>query len=97
MTVFWSDILHTFNKTSLLLQSVDIDISTVISLYNLLIKTVQSMFYDYEKLAKTMSNNDDIVPDYEHKSRKRKKRHDESIQPDAFPMDAKISKLIPFT
>jgi len=86
MTVFWSDILHTFNKTSLLLQSVNIDISTVVSLYNSLIEYVQqlrSMFNDYEKLAKTMFNNDDTVPDYEHKSRKRKKCNDESIEPDA--------------
>jgi len=27
-----------------------------------------------------MFNNDDIVPDYEHKNRKRKKRNDESIE-----------------
>jgi hypothetical protein len=29
MTVFWSDILHKFNKISLILQSVDIDRSPV--------------------------------------------------------------------
>ncbi|XP_060845774.1 uncharacterized protein LOC132925391 [Rhopalosiphum padi] len=86
MTVFWSDILHTFNKTSLLLQSVDIDISTVVSLYNSLIEYVQtlrSMFNDYEKLAKAMFDNADLIPDYEHKNRKRKKRNDESFEPDA--------------
>lgn len=43
MTVFWCVILHTFNKTSLLLRSVDIDISTVVSLYNSLIKYVQTL------------------------------------------------------
>jgi hypothetical protein len=86
MTVFWSDILHKFNKTSFLLQSVVIDISTVVSLYNSLIEYVQtlrSMFNDYEKLAKAMFDNADLIPDYEHKNRKRKKRNDESFEPDA--------------
>lgn len=40
ITVFWSDILHTFNKTSLLLQSIDIDISTVVGLYASLIEYI---------------------------------------------------------
>lgn len=63
----------------------DIVISTVVGLYASLIEyiqTLRSIFNDYEQLAKDMFNSDDIVPDYDHKSRKRKKHNDESIEPD---------------
>lgn len=40
------------------------------------------MFNDYEKWAKQMFSNDDIVPDYENKNRKRKKCNDESTEAD---------------
>lgn len=46
------------------------------------IQTLRSMFNDYEKLAKDMFNSDDIVPDYDDKSRKRKKHNDKSIEPE---------------
>lgn len=68
-------------------------------MYNSLIEYVQtlrSMFNDYEKLAKAMFDNDDLIPDYEHKNRKRKKRNDESIEPDAIlngPENFKINTI----
>jgi hypothetical protein len=60
--------------------------NTLVILYNSLFEYVQalrSIFNDYENFAKVMFKNDDIVPDYEHKNRKRKKHNDESIEPDA--------------
>lgn len=85
MVIFWSDVLHTFNKTSKLLQSVQIDLSTVVELYNslsLYVESVHSMFQIYEEATKKIFEDKDNIPEYETKKRKRKKQFDESNEPD---------------
>ncbi|XP_050059838.1 uncharacterized protein LOC114132255 [Aphis gossypii] len=84
MTEFWNDVLHTFNKTSKLLQSVQIDLSTVVELYNTLVayvKSVREMFQTYEDAAKEKFIDCDKIPEFENKQRKRKKYFDESNDP----------------
>jgi hypothetical protein len=47
MTEFWNNVLHKFNKTSKLLQYVQIHLSVVVELYNSLVayvKSVREMF-----------------------------------------------------
>ncbi|XP_065678120.1 zinc finger MYM-type protein 1-like [Hydra vulgaris] len=54
MATLWGDILERFNKTSKQLQSVEIDLETVVSLYESLIRYVldlRSMFDIYEERA----------------------------------------------
>nr|XP_047135417.1 zinc finger MYM-type protein 1-like [Hydra vulgaris] len=54
MATLWGDILEKFNKTSKQLQSVEIDLETVVSLYESLIRYVldlRSMFDIYEERA----------------------------------------------
>ncbi|KAF0710286.1 zinc finger MYM-type protein 1-like, partial [Aphis craccivora] len=60
MAVFWSDILEILNKTSKKLQSVSIDLITVVQLYDSIIYYVKSArnrnrFMDYENAAKDLS------------------------------------------
>lgn len=84
MTEFWNDVLHTFNKTSKLLQSVQIDLSTVVELYNSLVayvKSVREMFQTYEDAAKEKFIDCDKIPEFENKKRKQKKHFDESNDP----------------
>ncbi|XP_008185930.1 zinc finger MYM-type protein 1-like [Acyrthosiphon pisum] len=54
MTSLWCDILQAFNNVSKKLQSIKIDLSCVVGLYNTLIeyiKRLRTMFNTYEKLA----------------------------------------------
>lgn len=54
MATLWGDVLERFNKTSNLLQSVEIDLETVVSLHESLIQYVsdlRSMFHIYEERA----------------------------------------------
>ncbi|KAL4141603.1 hypothetical protein QTP88_004219 [Uroleucon formosanum] len=84
MTEFWNDVLHTFNKTSKLLQSVQIDLSTVVELYNSLVsyvKSVREMFQTYYDAAKEKFIDCNKIPEFENKQRKRKKHFDESNDP----------------
>ncbi|KAF0714401.1 zinc finger MYM-type protein 1-like, partial [Aphis craccivora] len=84
MTEFWNDVLHTFNKTSKLLQSVQIDLSTVVELYNSLVayvKSVREMFQTYEDAAKEKFIDCNKIPEFENKLRRRKKHFDESNDP----------------
>jgi len=83
MTWLWCDILQTFNNVSKKLQSIQIDLTSVVELYNTLIeyiKTLRSMFNTYEKLAQDKF--EENVPQFETKNRKRKKQIDESNEPD---------------
>lgn len=82
MTSLWCDILQTFNNVSKKLQSIKMDLSCVVELYNTLIeyiKTLRTMFNTYEKLAQDKF--EENVPQFETKNRKRKKQIDESNEP----------------
>ncbi|XP_029341219.1 uncharacterized protein LOC115033197 [Acyrthosiphon pisum] len=75
MTSLWCDILQAFNNVSKKLQSIKIDISCVVGLYNTLIeyiKTLRTMFNTYEKLAQDKF--EENVPQFETKNRKRKNK-----------------------
>ncbi|KAL4710117.1 hypothetical protein ACJJTC_016519 [Scirpophaga incertulas] len=82
MTVFWSFILVHMNKTNKKLQSVDIDICTVVQLYDSiihLISTERGNFDKYEQQALELS----LVKEYEKDTkriRKRKLTADESAE-----------------
>lgn len=73
MATLWGDIMERFHLTSKQLQSVDIDLGTVVSLYKSLILYVSSMrnMYDvYEKKARLKS----INKEYQDKIQRKKKR-----------------------
>lgn len=81
MAEFWTNVLYTFNKTSKLLQSVQIDLSTVVELYNSLVvyvKSLQTMFQTHENSAKGKFVDGNVIPEYENKQRKRKICFEES-------------------
>jgi len=79
MTAFWNDVLHTFNKTSKLLQSVQIDLSTVIELYNSLVEIACVKCFKPMKMEPNVSFVDYYeIPKFENKQRKRKKNVDKS-------------------
>nr|XP_047138958.1 zinc finger MYM-type protein 1-like [Hydra vulgaris] len=52
MATLWGDILERFNKTSKQLQSVEIDLETVVSLYESLIRYVLDLRIEWATLAK---------------------------------------------
>lgn len=57
----------------------------VVELYESLIQyitTVRTMYDEFEKSAKEMFQDDEVIPDYIHKNRKRKKQYDDSNKPD---------------
>lgn len=76
MTIFWTNILDRVNKTSKKLQSVDIDLITVVELYESLIHYVESLrnedsFKIFEDIAIKKSG----IKDYnDHNKRKRKRK-----------------------
>lgn len=82
LVVFWSDILERFTITSKKLQSINIDIFTVVELYESLIHYLKAIrnrksFVQYEDLAKEnshISNYDEC----ENRERKRKLHSDEN-------------------
>jgi len=77
MATLWGDILERFNKTSKQLQSVEIDLETVVCLYESLIRYVldlRSMFDIYEERAINKSGHKTYQ---EIRKRKRKLKADE--------------------
>lgn len=76
MTIFWTNILERVNKTSKKLQSVDIDLITVVELYKFLIHYIESLrnensFKIFEDIAIKKSG----IKDYnDHNKRKRKRK-----------------------
>jgi len=82
MAVFWGDVLEILNKTSKKLQSVSIDLITVVQLYDSIIYYVKSArsrnrFMDYESSAKDLSGLSDYK-DNEKRKRRRKLPHGET-------------------
>lgn len=74
MVVFWGCLLDRINATSKKLQSVEIDITIVIELYEALIHFVgetRENFDDFEKKAKKLSFVHEYEKDFRH-NRKRK-------------------------
>uniref|UniRef100_V5GSK2 Uncharacterized protein n=1 Tax=Anoplophora glabripennis TaxID=217634 RepID=V5GSK2_ANOGL len=86
MTVFWSFILVHMNKSNKKLQSVDINICTVVQLYDSIIhiiSTERGNFDKYEQQALELS----LVKEYEKDTkriRKRKLTADESAEDNFF-------------
>lgn len=76
MTIFWTNILDRVNKTSKKLQSIDIDLITVVELYQSLIHYVESLrnedsFKIFEDIAIKKSG----IKNYnDHNKRKRKRK-----------------------
>jgi len=82
MAVFWGNVLEILNKTSKKLQSVSIDLITVVQLYNSIIYYVKSarsrnIFMDYESSAKDLSGLSDYK-DNEKRKRRRELPHGET-------------------
>lgn len=78
MTQFQIDVIHIFNKTSKILQSV---LSTVVELYNFLVvyvKSLQVIFHIFKDLAKDKIIGINIILDYKIKQGIQKKTFDES-------------------
>ncbi|CAG9793083.1 unnamed protein product [Diatraea saccharalis] len=91
MTVFWDFILVHMNKTNKNLQSVDIDICTVIQINDSLIQIISAErenFYKYEQQALELS----LVKEYEKDTkriRKRKLTADESADDITFSLSGR--------
>lgn len=80
MTVFWGFILERLNKSNKILQSVDIDLSSVVGIYDSLIQLIASLrgkFDYFEEKAKKLSSVDSYKTDLRRKKR-RKLQHDET-------------------
>lgn len=82
LVIFWSDILERFNMTSKKLQSINIDIFTVVELYESLIHYLKAIrnrksFDKYEDLAKENSHIS-IYDESENRKKKRKLHSDET-------------------
>uniref|UniRef100_A0A2S2NB80 Zinc finger MYM-type protein 1 n=1 Tax=Schizaphis graminum TaxID=13262 RepID=A0A2S2NB80_SCHGA len=80
MTVLWSCLLDRLNKASKQLQSVNIDVSVIVDIYDSLIEYTKSLrnpiiFNEYENKAKLLS----VVKEYKKsRNRVRKSFHDET-------------------
>ncbi|XP_045031515.1 zinc finger MYM-type protein 1-like [Daphnia magna] len=78
LTVVWSVVMERFNKTNKLLQTVNIDLGTVVDLYTSLtnfVQEVRSNFTKYETEAKLMST--EVYEADKRRKRTRKRHHDE--------------------
>ena len=78
LTVVWSTVMERFNKTNQLLQSVNIDLGTVVDLYTSLtgfVQEVRSSFTKYETEAKLISS--EVYEADQKRTRTRKRFHDE--------------------
>lgn len=80
LTTLWNDILERFNCISKKLQSVQIDLTTVVSLYKSLVSYIgdlRNSFSFYEKLGKGKSS----IEEYKiERKRKKKMPYGESNQ-----------------
>ena len=78
LTVVWSTVMERFNKINKLLQSVNIDLGTVVDLYTSLtgfVQEVRSSFTKYETEAKLISS--EVYEADQKRTRTRKRFHDE--------------------
>lgn len=85
--------MERFNKTNKLLQSVDIDLGTVVDLYTSLARFVQevrSNFTRYETEAKLISSE---VYEADKKRKRTRKRHHDEIDSPADPVLTGQSKM----
>jgi len=76
MTIFWTNILERVNKTSKKLQSVDIDLITVVELYQSLIHYIESLRNENSfKILEDIAIKKSGIKDYnDHNKRKRKRK-----------------------
>lgn len=75
MTVFWTDILERLNKTNKKLQSVNIDLITVVDLYQSLIHYVESLRNeDSFKILEDIAKSKFGINDYNDLNNRKKKR-----------------------
>lgn len=65
MTVIWNSILERFNATSLSLQNVDVDLITVVKLYDSLRSFVSQMRYNFDSME-AMAKAYDTVTEKEY-------------------------------